>query len=248
MGRTLHYEMKENKAVKVTEENWDTIEKITQYYLDNFKWTCEEPGFSNVDFFPRWPGYGWFSDSKLPRDLNQDQLWDLVNKAYDELKAKGFSRLQAVRDLLSRKLIAISGDDHNHLDLQKARGFTKVAGNEWNAALVTSWLTQISRLLPEHTFTLYDEGEFLTHSSIVIKNGKARTEHGKVWRDVGFYCRPVNPKDFEQHPEFRPIILNMESDGRITSNQAGPSQIMAGFHGEYYKQKSIAETTAKAIA
>jgi hypothetical protein len=179
--------------------------------------------------------------------MNQDQLWKYINKAYEELKAEGFSRLQIIRDLLSRKLIALHGDDHNHLNLQKAYGFTKVAGNEWNAALVTSWLTQISRLLPEHTFTLHDEGEFLTHSCLVIKNGKARTEHGKVWRDVGFYCRPVNPKDFEQHPEFPSIILNIGSNGKITSNQSGPLQVMAGFSGEYFKQKFIANATVKSI-
>lgn len=97
------------------------------------------------------------------------------------------SKLKIVRELLDRKLVALNGDNSNVLDLQKAYGFTKVAGNEWNALLVTAWLTAVSKILPQHTFELYDEGEFLTHR-LVIKNGKARSIRGSVWKDVGEFC------------------------------------------------------------
>jgi hypothetical protein len=99
---------------------------------------------------------------------------------------------------------------------------------------VTAWLTTISRLLPNHTFKLNDEGEFLT-KRLVIKNGKARSHRGNVWRDVGEYCKQVFPQDFEQHPEFQTMVLTSNEDGTIFSNGGG-SQIWAGFEGEYFNK------------
>ena len=139
MGRTLHYTLKENKKVQVTEANWEEIDKIAQRYIDQYKWTCELPGFSNIDYYPRWPD--WFRESGLPVyktvhpliEMTREELWDIVNKAYEDLKAKGMTKIQTLSELLNRKLIALHGDDPNHFSFQTAHGFTKVAGNEWNA-------------------------------------------------------------------------------------------------------------------
>lgn len=237
MGRTLHYELQENKSVGLTEADWDKINQITKYFVDNYKWTCEQPQFSNIGYFPRWPE--WFKDSALPKlpggntNDNVQKYWDVVESEVKKLEAKNLTRLQTVKELLARKIIALHGDDPNVIDLQKAHGFTKVAGNEWNAVLVTAWLTAVSKVLPQHVFTLHDEGDFLT-TRLVIRNGQARGEHSSVWKDVGSFCRNINPADFAQHPEFKTLVLSVDKDGKGTSNGGG-SQIMAGFGGEYFK-------------
>lgn len=231
MGRTLHYNIKENKKIPITDADWERIHLLTRWFITNFKWTCEQPSFSNIDYYPRWPD--WFRDSKLPRLNSTMEIWEYVTNAYEELEAKGLSTLQILRELNVKKFIAFLGNNPDKLQLQKAYGFTKVAGNEFNALLVTAWITAISHILPNHTLTLYDEGEFLT-KELVIKNGMARPKYGKVWRKIGAYCRPVNPGDFKEHPQFQTAVITVGGDGQAIIS--GGSQIMAGFYGEYFQE------------
>jgi hypothetical protein len=200
MGRTLHYDLLENPAVTVTDSDWDRINRITEHFITSYKWTCEQPGFSGMDYYPRWPE--WFRDSRLPNLPggntfdNEKKFRDLIRREELSLEAQGLSRLQITRSLLEKRMVAIHGDDPNCINMQKSHGFTKVTGSEWNALLVTAWLTAVSTVLPQHEFTLSDEGDFLLRKRILLRNGRARTERGRVWKDVGTFCRPVNPEDF----------------------------------------------------
>jgi hypothetical protein len=51
-------------------------------------------------------------------------------------------------------------------------GFTKVAADEWNAALVVRFMRWVSTQLPEGTFIrLQDEGDYITVSSVIFTDG-----------------------------------------------------------------------------
>jgi len=268
MGRTLHYELRRNPAITLTDKDWNRIEKLTDFFNKTFKFTCENIGFNTLGFYPRW--HKFFKDSKLHDDKSG---WDIVNSSYKNLQAKGHTRLQILRALHKHKLIAYYKDD-DRLNLQVARGFTKVAGNEWNALLVTVWLTEVSKILTDNEFELHDEGEFLK-VDIIMKNGKARPNIPKLlerirwfsekidkgvdiyrkdrdkaravfetfkdcgWQEISYFCRPVNSADFNEHPEFTGVAIAVDN-GKVSSNSG---QVMAGFYGEYYGH--ISETEAK---
>jgi hypothetical protein len=66
------------------------------------------------------------------------------------------------------------------------------------------------------------------------------TIEGDGWRPVKDFCRKVDPNDFKDHPEFQSCIISMDS-GKPNMTSGTPSQIMAGFSGEYYGKRSVAE-------
>ena len=270
MGRTLHYTMHPNHSVTVTEGDWEKVETITDYFNHNFKWTCEDVGFNNLSYYPRW--LNRFPDSKL-KEAPTEVLWRFLDAEYVKLKEKGLSRFAIIRDLHKRKFIAFYNDS-DCLELQKAHGFTKVAGNEWNALLVVAWLTAVSTMLPHHDFELHDEGKLLK-VDIFMKDGRAkpdimrelerikwfsteinkgnkefvefRDENRAVfdefkdvgWKPPAFFCRTIDPRDFEQHPEFGTTVLSVDN-GSVSGTGA---HVMDGFHGEYFG--FISETEAK---
>ena len=184
MGRTLHYEMRPNHKVVVTEQDWDKIRSLTDTFYSKFKWTCECVGFDSLNFYPRWKRC--FVDSKLPSDLKG---WEFVCAERDKLRANGMSQLEITKELHRRKLISYYTDD-NRENLQVAKGFTKVTGNEFNAFLVVAWLTEISRILPHHEFLIHDEGKFLL-LDIIIKNGKAHADHKSIKADLTCYRKKI---------------------------------------------------------
>lgn len=52
-----------------------------------------------------------------------------------------------------------------------AEGYTKVAGDEWNALLITRFATWLSRRLPTATITLRDEGDYLVPGYQILRAG-----------------------------------------------------------------------------
>ncbi len=269
MGRTLFYKLHRNPAIKVTDGDWERIDKLTTCFRTKFRWSCETVGFYTLDFHPRWRE--WFPDSRLPSD---QKGWEFVNAAYEELKQKGLSRLKIIRRLHRQKLIDYDGA--NGLDLQSALGSTKVAGNEYNAFLVAVWLAEVSKLLPHHKFELRDEGRFLK-VALMLQNGLAKPDLDYVrhtiryienkiragatkstyenerqlllaaleefsacdFSEISRYCRPVVPRDFDKHPTYMTVDINLK-----TGNALGDiGQSMSGYGGEYWGM--ISETEAR---
>lgn len=61
-----------------------------------------------------------------------------------------------------------------------AEGFTKVRDDEWNAVLITRFITWVSRRLPTATVTLCDEGDYLTPRDQVLRAGTSRLDHDRL--------------------------------------------------------------------
>jgi hypothetical protein len=61
-----------------------------------------------------------------------------------------------------------------------ADGFTKVAGDEWSAVLLTRFMTWVSRRLPEATVALHDEGDYLTAGYHVLRNGAVTLDEERL--------------------------------------------------------------------
>ncbi len=63
-----------------------------------------------------------------------------------------------------------------------ATGFTKVADDEWNAALVTAFMRWVSTRLPEATITLHDEGDYILAGYVLFRNGGTEVDQERVAR------------------------------------------------------------------
>lgn len=61
-----------------------------------------------------------------------------------------------------------------------AEGFTKVADDEWNAVLITRYVTWLSRRLPTATVTLRDEGDYLSPGRQILRRGKPELDYDEL--------------------------------------------------------------------
>jgi hypothetical protein len=61
-----------------------------------------------------------------------------------------------------------------------AYGLTKVAGDEWNAVLLTRYVAWLSRRLPDAKVTIRDEGDYLTPGCQILRNGVPELDHERL--------------------------------------------------------------------
>ena len=228
MGRTLHYRVV--NPDKLNDGHLNAMLAVSdKYNTGPFAnvWTCENFFFDPLSCFP---------------DRSRGHDWKSLENRSEELARSGLSRL-AVR----RRLIAEGVGKRFSSELQ---GFTKVGGNEWNAALVYAALLEISRLTPA-VIKLSDEGEFLL-CNLLIKKGKARPDGAEMaeriayWEKEGYlkenrygcadkarlFRKLLKQEKKWQAPEKFCRQVNPEDFAAHPEYNAG--EIMAGFHGEYY--------------
>lgn len=175
MGRTIHYGFKLSKPLDTKRIN--KIIDLTDEYNTKYVWTCENVGFSNFGFFPNWEYWRALKGENYSRDL----IWKAIDTAYKSNEKFGMSHLDNIMNLRQIKRIISfhQCDEKGNPDLKEFHGFTKVAGNEWNALLTLAWLVEVSRVVPEAMIEVYDEGEFLK-IPIYLKNAKARPNWSRI--------------------------------------------------------------------
>ncbi len=124
-----------------------------------------------------------------------------------------------------------------------AEGFTKVAGDDWNAVLITRFMTWISRRLPEAKVLLHDEGDYLIADYHALANGVAALdedglEHQRLYlaehcldeylarqRDAveqfkrGVIHQPVPAQDYADRPEIKALGLPADVLGKMTLDE-----------------------------
>ncbi len=88
-------------------------------------------------------------------------------------------------------------------------GFTKVGGDEWNAALVVRFLAWVSTQLPSKAFVrLYDEGDYVIPEHVLIHHGQFSLDEASIVRRRQYLSKNVS----EYLPEF---------DEKITEGRNG---------------------------
>jgi hypothetical protein len=219
MGRTIHYNFKLSKDLD--QKRVEKLIAITDEYNEKYTWTCENVGFSNFGFYPNWD---YFRKSTTTAALGTNEIWKIIDAAYKSNEKYKMSHLDNIMNLRMKRLIRFHQMDIvGNPDLKEFRGFTKVAGNEWNALLTLAWLVEVSKLIPEAMIAVYDEGEFLK-IPIYLKNAKARPDWTYI-KSKKAHCQK-NIEDYWAKPYLERLdngIKDYESAPRITMNFVSPA-------------------------
>jgi hypothetical protein len=228
MGRTLHYRVLNQD--RLTDEHLAAMLAVSEQFnsgpFANI-WTCENFFLDPLASYP---------------NRQREENWESYERRFAELEAAGLPPL-AVRRQLLQEGVALRHSE-------ELCGFTKVGGNEWNAALVYAALIEISKRTPA-LIKLSDEGEFL-RCDVLIRRGKARPGRARMeeaiacWEKQGFlkdnqygcadkaqlFRKLLEQEKRWQRPEKFCRTVRREDFAGHPEYNAG--EIMAGFHGEYY--------------
>ncbi len=166
MGRKLYYYTADIPSNQITDGEWEEIFRLQKWYNSEFMWTCGRLAFKMYAVFPNWEYLS----------IDSTSYWSAVKRRARELRQILPSENEVVRALEKEKLVIVKKGGYREDSL--ASGFTKVAGNEFNAYLVCDFILKISMIARNCDFTLRDEGRFIKCREVVIREGKVRVRVG----------------------------------------------------------------------
>jgi len=239
MGRTLHYEVKPING-KFSKKELEKLYDTGRIFTERCKWTCETFCINPYATYPDWNSNStWKKYEKRYNELAEQELHhneinkQLVKEKIASLHRKnpqtgfyGFTKtggneansLQVIMGLLAASRVVKKARIFLHDEGELIIG-SYIIIEQGSAQFNTEkQKQQIGYLLGK---VLFDKG-YANHKDSFIKKAKELYDLVEKYSlDDEFYpitdfLRPVNPKDFEDSPEY------------------GAAQIMAGFEGEYF--------------
>jgi hypothetical protein len=159
MARKLYYKILNDGINRLTDLQWEEILKLQHWYNSEFVWTAGRLGLKMFAVFPN-------GDH---RTSSHDDFYSRISKRSTELRSQGLTENQIILRLENEGYVIVKKG--GYLDECLASGFTRVAGNEFNAYLVCDFILKVSRVAPESVITLYDEGEFIKPKTIKVRQG-----------------------------------------------------------------------------
>jgi hypothetical protein len=141
-------------------------------------------------------------------------IWTLIEERKRRLKALGKTEEETIRQLERDRLVFVKWG--GYYDDCLASGFTRVAGNEWNAFLVCDFLLKVSTLLPHVIVEIMDEGRFVRTKRLWLRDGVALLQRraaegsetlGDLVKRKKFFAI-VDPGKYDRHPAFKNFIPN----------------------------------------
>jgi hypothetical protein len=199
MARKIFYKILDNPANKITDCEWDDVLKLQHWYNSEFIWTAGRLGFRMYAVFPN-------RDYKTS-DVNE--LYKLIHERKKNLKENGLTENETIQKLEAEGLIIAQRG--GYVENSLASGFTRVAGNEFNAYLVCEFLLKSSLLLKNSYIIVNDEGNFIKSKEIIFHQGNVifrvhekttieRTHQLILNRHI---FSIVDPAKYNNHPEFK---------------------------------------------
>ena len=165
MARKLYYKILDDGNNAVSDLQWDEILRLQHWYNSEFVWTAGRLAFKMYAVFPN-------VDSMT---TNEDDLWEQIRDRHRLLRSEGISENQIIRNLEAEGLVIAKKG--GYFDGCLASGFTRVAGNEFNAYLVCEFLLKASMAAPDMVISVCDEGEFIKPRNIRMQQGKVFLSH-----------------------------------------------------------------------
>ena len=201
MARTLHYKIADHPRNTVVNEEWEEVLRLQHWYNSEFVWTAGRLALKMYAVFPNWEEFG--GDEK--------QLIERITHRQRELRKSGCSENEIILQLESDGLVTAKRG--GYMDNCLASGFTKVAGNEFNAYLVCEFLLKASTIVRNAEISVYDEGKFIKTKKIKLQDGIVRIAaddgQAELTRQLVHARRIfsiVNPRKYDEFPKFRTLV------------------------------------------
>ncbi len=201
MARTIHYKIIDDPGNRVTDNEWEEILRLQHWYNSEFIWTAGRLALKMYAVFPNWEEF----------DGDEKELIERITKRQRDLRKSGYSENEIILQLESDGLVIAKKG--GYMDNCLASGFTKVAGNEFNAYLVCEFLLKASTIAKNAEFSLYDEGRFIKSKRIKIQDGIIRVSAGEEQKGITDELvrerkifSIVNSQKYDEFPKFRTLV------------------------------------------
>ncbi len=191
----------------MSEAEWEQVLHLQHWYNKEFTWTAGTLRFKRSIVFP----------NSRHATLTEREVVDRIEEIVQRLRESGHSEFEIVRRLEASNLVIVK--QGGYFDGCLASGFTRVAGNEYNAYLVCEFLLHVSRIVPDSYIRVEDQGSFIKPRDIVLHNGDVllRQEGENDRRRLKEFVESrrvfsvVNPEKYEHVPFFRTTIPDYQS-------------------------------------
>jgi hypothetical protein len=212
MARKLYYKVFDNGANQIDDAEWDDVLRLQHWYNSEFVWTAGKLSFKMFVVFPN-PEF----------EPDEERLLRNVIAKRTELKGEGHHENEIIRRMLEEGLIIARRG--GYFDDCIASGFTRVAGNEWNALLVVEFLLKASFHVHRCTIDVFDDGRFIKPRHIRLRGGevvllrehKGQTSYYERLLEHRRVFSVVDPGKYDNHPSFQntvPGFTAMDRDER----------------------------------
>jgi hypothetical protein len=159
MARKIYYKIIDNGVNKISEQEWESILRLQNWYNSEFIWSAGKLGFKMFAVFP----------DVENTQLDEVELWKKIIARRNELRSLSLTEYQVIHQLeIEGLVIAKKG---GYIDGCLASGFTRVAANEFNAYLVCEFLLKASLIVKNSVITIVDEGNFIKPKKVKLSQG-----------------------------------------------------------------------------
>lgn len=215
MARKLYYKIIDDGRNKITDAEWEEILRLQHWYNSEFIWTAGRLAFKMFAVFPN-------------IDQNSNDSYKIRQKIVQrriELERQGLSDNETIHQLQTEGLIITQKG--GYFDQCLASGFTRVAGNEFNAFLVCDFLLKASLVAKDAVIAIYDEGQFIKSKGVRIHRGGVKVPIRDATM-VSYFTNlitnrrvfsVVDAAKYDQFPRFQTTILDfndMTIDERLS--------------------------------
>lgn len=162
MARKLYYKIGDSGRGRLSDDEWVSITRLQHWYNSEFIWTAGKLALKMYVIF--------LNAEQL--QMSHVELEQIVQQRRAEYAKRGFTESEIVLQLERENLIVAKRG--GYFDGCLASGFTRVAGNEFNAYLVCEFLLKISLINQDIIISVHDEGEFVKPRHVNIQGGVIR--------------------------------------------------------------------------
>lgn len=201
MARTIYYKIVDDVHSTISDEEWEEIVRLQHWYNSEFIWTAGRLALKMYAVFPNWEKYR--GDTK--------KLVQEISSRRSELKKRGMTENAIVEQLVDDGFVIAKRGGYS--DDCLASGFTKIAGNEFNAYLVCEFLLKASMIAHKAVFSVFDEGNFIKPHRVRIRNGivyipsdEESHQNTEQYIQNRRVFSIVNPQKYDNFPQFRTFV------------------------------------------
>ena len=207
MARKLYYTIPDDGKNSISDKEWEEILRLQHWYNSEFIWTAGRIALKMFAVFPN-------TDNTL---YNEDELWQKILSLRRQLRAEGHSENDIVQHLEMEDLIIVKKG--GYFDNCIASGFTRVAGNEFNAYLLCEFLLKVSLIVPNISIDIRDEGEFIKSKQVTFRQGnvllsrneKTKSSYLQEMITNRHVFAIVDAAKYYQFPKFKTTIFNFNN-------------------------------------